>query len=145
MRYEPAVPCIEEYPLKTRKAECSCGQLSLTTQGEPIKVSVCHCHACQRRTGSTFGIQARFAESKVTISGSRKQYTRISSDGNKVHCFFCPECGPTVLLKLEQAPEIMVIPVGAFADHDLPEPTVSIYEAHKHSWVQFGHNIEHID
>jgi hypothetical protein len=39
---------------------CSCGQLQVTTTGEPVRISVCHCLACQRRTGSAFGVQARF-------------------------------------------------------------------------------------
>ncbi|MCZ6616567.1 MAG: aldehyde-activating protein, partial [Gammaproteobacteria bacterium] len=47
--------------MTTRRAACSCGNLRLTARGDPIRVSVCHCHACQRRTGSVFGVQARFS------------------------------------------------------------------------------------
>jgi hypothetical protein len=47
--------------MNTRTASCSCGQLTVVTAGDPIRVSVCHCLACQRRTGSVFGAQARFA------------------------------------------------------------------------------------
>ena len=43
-----------------RRAECSCGQLAITVEGEPLRLSICHCLACQRRTGGVFGIQARF-------------------------------------------------------------------------------------
>lgn len=46
--------------MTTRTASCSCGQLQIEVQGEPVRVSVCHCLACQRRTGSLFGEQARF-------------------------------------------------------------------------------------
>ena len=38
-----------------RLASCSCGQLRAEVLEEPIGVSVCHCYACQRRTGSVFG------------------------------------------------------------------------------------------
>lgn len=41
-----------------REAVCSCGQLRLIAEGEPVRVSVCHCLACQRRTGSAVGFQA---------------------------------------------------------------------------------------
>jgi len=136
---------IKESAVKSRQAQCSCGQLSVTAQGEPIRVSMCHCYACQRRTGSAFGIQARFLETHVGISGPHKQYTRTSADGNKVDCFFCPQCGSTVFLRLEQAPDMIVVPVGAFADPVFPEPTVSIYEAQQHPWVRLKENIEHID
>jgi hypothetical protein len=45
-------------PMTVRVASCSCGQLRAEVRGEPTGVSVCHCHACQRRTGSVFGAQA---------------------------------------------------------------------------------------
>ncbi|MGO4840389.1 GFA family protein, partial [Rhizobiaceae sp. 2RAB30] len=34
-----------------RTASCSCGGLSIQVEGEPLGVGVCHCLACQRRTG----------------------------------------------------------------------------------------------
>ena len=37
--------------MTTRHAACSCGQLHLTIEGEPSRISMCSCLACQRRTG----------------------------------------------------------------------------------------------
>lgn len=48
-------------------ASCNCGQLSLSVSGDPIRVSVCHCNACQKRTGSAFGVQARYPLSKSLL------------------------------------------------------------------------------
>ena len=45
--------------MTTRHAACSCGQLHLTIEGESARISMCHCLACQRRTGAVFGNQAR--------------------------------------------------------------------------------------
>jgi hypothetical protein len=39
----------------TRTASCSCGQLQIICEGEPIRRAVCHCLASQRRTGSLRG------------------------------------------------------------------------------------------
>jgi hypothetical protein len=44
----------------TREATCHCGQLRLAVDGDPFVVSICNCRACQRRTGSAFGMQAAF-------------------------------------------------------------------------------------
>jgi len=49
-------------------AACSCGQLSLVAHGDPIRISMCHCLACQRRTGSTYGAQARFPREDVEMA-----------------------------------------------------------------------------
>jgi hypothetical protein len=38
--------------MMTRRAACSCGQLRLEIEGEPSRVSMCHCMECQRRTGA---------------------------------------------------------------------------------------------
>jgi hypothetical protein len=32
-------------------------------------------------------------------------------------------------------PEFVAVPVGAFADPELPSPTVSVWEERKHAWV----------
>ena len=63
-----------------REASCSCGQLTLTAEGDPIRISMCHCLACQRRTGSAFGIQARFPADRVRVTGRYAEYVRISAE-----------------------------------------------------------------
>ena len=67
--------------MTTRHAACSCGQLQLTAEGEPIRISMCHCLACQRRTGSAFGMQARFSRDQVSIEGRSTEYVRSSDEG----------------------------------------------------------------
>lgn len=32
-----------------RRAACCCGQLSVTCEGEPLRISMCHCLACPPR------------------------------------------------------------------------------------------------
>ena len=62
--------------MATREASCSCGQLRVTTEGEPVRVSVCHCRSCQQRTGSVFAAQARFPTADVSVSGEYREYVR---------------------------------------------------------------------
>lgn len=120
--------------MSTREATCSCGQLKVRVDGEPVRVSVCHCLACQRRTGSTYGVQARWLAASAQITGAAREYVRASDDLDEERRFyFCPECGATVYYFTD--PEYIAIPVGVLADPDFPEPTVSVWEARKHAWV----------
>jgi hypothetical protein len=119
----------------THDAACSCGQLRVTVEGEPLRVSVCHCLACQRRTGSAFGFQARFPRDRVSIEGDSREYVRISDEGEPRTFNFCPECGGTVYYVLGSAPDVVAVPVGAFADPGFPEPGRSVWESRKHAWV----------
>jgi hypothetical protein len=131
-----------------RDATCACGQLRVTCRGEPVRVSVCHCLECQRRTGSAFGVQARFARDQVVrMSGRYSEYERVGDSGNVVRLCFCPDCGSTVFLELPSMPAFVVIAVGAFADPGFPSPTYSVYEARRHPWahVPDGPNVRHLD
>ena len=127
-----------------RLASCSCGQLSACVAGEPVRVSICHCLACQRRTGSVFGQQARFRRSDVTLAGESTEYVRIGDEGSHVRFHFCPRCGATVYYELQGMDEFLAIPVGAFADPGFPPPSVSVYEERMHGWVVPPRDAEHI-
>lgn len=118
-----------------RRAVCSCGQLSLVAEGDPVRVSMCHCLACQRRTGSAFGIQARFPRDRVRIEGRSTEYVRVSDEGEPRTYHFCPSCGATVYYELPTEPDLVAVPVGAFADPAFPPPTRSVYESRRHEWV----------
>jgi hypothetical protein len=131
--------------MSRRTASCSCGQLSLVATGEPVRISMCHCLACQRRTGSVFGAQARFPSDRVTVQGEATSYVRTADSGNRITFQFCPHCGATVLYTIEDDPEVIAVPIGAFADPSFPPPTVSVYEARRHSWVSIPEGAEHFD
>ena len=82
--------------MPTRFAACVCGQLTASCSGDPAQVSLCHCLACQRRTGSIYGIAAFFPRESVVVVGDAKAYTRSSDSGYPVTFHFCPHCGSTV-------------------------------------------------
>lgn len=131
--------------MKIRQASCSCGAVRVSARGEPVRISICHCLACQRRTGSVFAAQARFARTEVSIDGLARDYVRIGDSGDAMRFRFCSHCGATVCYSLDADPDLIAIPVGAFADPDFPPPQVSVYEARRHAWVGLPDGIEHID
>ena len=130
--------------MATRRAPCSCGHRTVEVDGDPVRVSICHCLACQRRTGSAFGVQARFAADKVRVDGRYSTWVRISDDGDERTSNFCPDCGSTVFYTVDGLPGVAV-PVGAFADPSFPPPIRSIYESRQHAWVSLPGEIEHLD
>ena len=127
----------------THTARCSCGQLSLEIEGAPIRVSLCHCHECQRRTGSAFGAQARFLRSQlVRTKGQSSVYTRAGDEPELISFHFCAHCGSTVFWELEGGPEgNFAVALGAFAGTTLPAPTVSVYDVRRHDWLELPKSI----
>ncbi len=131
--------------MSSRVAQCSCGQLKVTCEGEPIRVSICHCLACQRRTGSPFGQQARWSGERVNVEGTATIFVRVGDEGGTARFRFCPSCGATVYWTNDEMPGMVAVPVGAFADPSFPGPTFSVYEERKHGWVKVPEDIEHMD
>ena len=123
-------------PMTTRYAACSCAKLTIACDGEPVRISMCHCLACQRRTGAVFGGQAWFTQQQTTISGDSTQFTRQSDAGRSVSFRFCPICGSTVYWEAEAFAGHIAVAVGSFADPAFPAPTHSGWEAKRHHWVE---------
>jgi hypothetical protein len=107
--------------MPTSVAACVCEQLTVSCSGDPAQVSLCHCLACQRRTGSTYGIAAFYPRENVRMAGDATEYTR--------------QCGSTVYWEPRRKPEMVAVAVGAFADPAFPAPSQAVYAEHRHSWV----------
>jgi hypothetical protein len=121
----------------TREAACHRGQLRLQVEGDPLAVSICNCLACQRRTGSAFGMQAGFKAGQVEISGRFNDFSRISDEADRKEAVFhfCPDCGSQVFYTEPDDADLIVVSIGSFADPTFPPPTVSGYDSRRHPWV----------
>jgi hypothetical protein len=71
----------------------------------------------------------------VRVDGRYADYVRVSDEGGERTFRFCPECGATVFYATADAPDVVAVPVGAFADPAFPPPTVSVYGSRRHPWV----------
>lgn len=130
----------------TRIARCACGRLSAECRGEPVRVSVCHCLDCQRRSGSSFAAQARWPNAQVRLSGEANAWSRTGDSGTTLTFQFCPSCGGTIAYASDGLPGLTAIPLGAFAEPGFPPPEYSVYETRKHAWVAItGDSVAHHD
>ena len=121
-----------------RKANCSCGDLSIELRGDPVMVAVCNCTHCQKRTGSAFGIGAYFSLDQIVLAINHGKVFVDSSDaGRSIERTFCDHCGSTVYWKAEFQPGFIGVAVGCFADADFPEPTAAVWAVSKLHWVDF--------
>jgi hypothetical protein len=122
-----------------REARCACGALSATVDGDPVRLSICHCLDCKRRTGSAFAWTATYAAADVAVEGAFRTYQRGSDDGYWARFHFCPNCGGSVAYEIERRPGMISIPAGTFADPALPTPTVEVYDERRCPWLpDFG-------
>jgi hypothetical protein len=125
------------------KAECQCGQLSVSLPGPTPAVVACHCVDCQRRTGAPFGVMAYYPADEIAVSGEANRYERPTAEGNSFETFFCPVCGSTVYAKAGKHPMLVGVAVGAIADPTFQAPVRSVWEQSMHAWVQLSPDIQH--
>jgi hypothetical protein len=106
---------------------------------------MCHCLACQRRTGSAFAVQGLYKRGQVETTGRFSEYVRTTEKGAGRRYCFCPECGATVFFTVPAVPDLVGVPTGAFADPSYPAPQISVYESRRHAWVTVPEPVEHHD
>ena len=124
-----------------RTASCSCGQLRIEVQGGLLGAGLCHCLACQRRTGSVFAALAGF-RAPYTVTGTATEYVRAGDQGARFRFRFCPVCGTNLFHTEEGTEGTVAVAVGAFADPGFPPPEDSVYDGRRHPWVRLPDGIK---
>lgn len=124
--------------MTTHRAQCTCGQLSVTCEGDPVSTWVCHCFDCKRATGSAFSFGARFPDTSVCIEGQATEWVRIGSQGGRITSSFCPLCGAAVYATNSGMLGFIRVRGGCFAEVDFPPPpTISAFhDARKYPWLE---------
>jgi hypothetical protein len=99
---------------------------------------MCHCLDCQRRTGSVFGVQARFADDQITVvaADTLSHFTRTGDTGGLVTTRFCSNCATSVFWQVDKLPGFTMVGVGCFADPQFGAPVMSVYEDRRHPWTR---------
>lgn len=126
-------------------ATCRCGQLAVRVSGEPLRVSVCHCHECQRRSGSAFAWQGRWNEDAVAIAGDVASWRNTGTSGGAATFNFCPHCGSTLFYTNDSLPGQIAVAMGGFASQPQSAPHFSVYENRRQPWLAVnGDDVEHM-
>jgi hypothetical protein len=121
--------------MSERTARCACGALAITVAGDPVKISACHCRACQRRTGSAFSVAVFYERGDETVTGPSRVYRRPGDSGQQVEFHFCPTCGSSLFWYPEFRPNLVGIAIGCFGADCPGAPTQAVYEQDRHDWV----------
>lgn len=76
---------------------CLCGRVRYRTEGEPLRVGLCHCTDCRKESGSAYVFFGVWPRKAVSISGETSTYEGRS---------FCPACGARLFCLREDETEI---------------------------------------
>ncbi len=122
----------KQFPMHATNASCLCGDVTLSAQGVPLRVGLCHCKDCQKHHGAAFYAAAIFAARQVAVSGPTHSYKGRH---------FCPRCGSSVFA--ESGDEIE-IHLGVLDSTDSFVPTYEGWTTRRFKWVSaFAKMIQH--
>ena len=102
---------------------CVCKKIRYSIHGSPLRVTICHCTWCQRRSGSAFGVEVVFEKSQIRFDSELPSVYRHISDesGRWLDQHFCSTCGSNIGLTLEAVPSIQSISAGSLYDQNWSE------------------------
>jgi hypothetical protein len=125
-----------------------CGLVRFKAVGEPLRITICHCTWCQRRTGTAFGTEVVFNTDQVEVSGRGITRHRHISDesGRWLDVEFCSRCGTNLGFMLEAAPGLRTLPAGAFDDLQWLRAdryqVRHVYVRSRRDWSELSGNVE---
>ncbi len=124
---------------------CLCGKIRYSAEAAPAFVGLCHCHDCQKFTGSAFSTVIGLPKASVTVTGTLKGFTKLGDSGKPIERRFCPDCGASILDECEVMPGIVMIAAGTLDDPSWLKPAAQIYCASAQPWVELGGQMERFE
>ncbi len=121
---------------------CACGAVRYRLTSAPIFVHCCHCHDCQRQTGSAFVLNALIETDRVTLLKGAPEPVAVPTDSGRPHDIYrCPECQTAVWSDYGHRSFLRFVRIGTLDDAAALQPDVHIYTRSKLPWVRLPEGV----
>lgn len=122
---------------------CRCGacRYELALDALP-PVYACHCHICQRWSGSAFSLQAIVPEAAITVSGPVVIYEITTADRTSAQRL-CGTCHARLYNTNTRRPGLAVVRAGTLDRSEELTCRAHIYTATKQAWVTIPADVPH--
>jgi hypothetical protein len=116
---------------------CTCGGVRYRLGARPLFVHCCHCHWCQRETGSAFAVNALIESDRVeTVRGVVDIVDTPSESGKGQKIARCPECHVALWSHYAgYGPVLSFIRVDTLDQPSQLRPDIHIYTESRQAWV----------
>ena len=114
---------------------CRCGAVRYAIDLADLPpVYACHCHICQRFSGSAFSVQALVREDQLTVTGPLILYEKVTEDRTSYQRY-CATCYARVYNTNSRRPGIAVIRAGTLDRSEELECRAHIFTNYRQRWV----------
>jgi hypothetical protein len=109
-------------------------------------VHCCHCHDCQRQTGSAFVLNALIETDRVAVMGAELARSAMPTDSGRPHGVDrCASCGTALWSEYGGLARLRFVRVGTLDDPGALTPDVHIYVRSKLPWVTLPEGVPAFD
>jgi hypothetical protein len=122
---------------------CACGQVLYSLLDQPLFIHCCHCHRCQRETGTAFALNALIESSNVKVLEGVVESIKVPSDSGAGQIIVrCKLCAIALWSHYGLAQgNISFVRVGTLNDAASFAPDIHIFTASKQPWVNLEGSI----
>lgn len=121
---------------------CRCGAVRYAVAIEtPPRVYACHCHACQRWSGSAFSQQTPVPLAALSVTGALATFTYQTPSGATSHHHACAACFSRVYNVNERLPAVALLRAGTLDTSPDHAPVLHIWTSRKQPWVELPDDV----
>lgn len=120
---------------------CNCGEVRYLVTKPPLASYICHCHLCQKRTGSAFSMSMVIpADGFELVAGNPIRKERLVAGGAKSVSLVCASCYSRINTQREGSPTLNVR-AGTLDDTSWLRPVAQIWTSSAQPWALVRDNI----
>ncbi|MET1256417.1 GFA family protein [Aliikangiella maris] len=112
---------------------CLCGSVSFTISGKLEKFYLCHCHYCQKDSGSAHAANLFFSAAELEWQCGLEQVKQFQLMGTHHMKSFCGVCGSAIPSKQPNIHSV-VVPAGCIDGQLNQLPDAHLFNASKAQW-----------
>jgi hypothetical protein len=114
---------------------CNCGGLRYRVTKEPLTAYICHCHLCQKRTGSAFSMSVVCRADGFHLErGEPTRTERILANGSKNYSYVCAGCHSRLYTQRDSSLTIN-LRAGTLDDTSRIRPVAQIWTSSAQPWA----------
>lgn len=126
------------------QGRCLCGDVTFSCDDDFQQFHLCHCHQCQKLTGSAHVANLFTRPDNITWHSGQAHVTRYNIPGRLSSNAFCPTCGSR-LPYLSQTGKALVVPAGCLDDAPTLQPQDHIFWAERAAWYDEAVDAPHFE
>lgn len=115
---------------------CRCGAVRYTIDLADLPpVYACHCHICQRFSGSAFSLQALVCEDQLSVAGPMIVREHVTEDRTSTQRH-CGECYARIYNTNTRRPDIAVVRAGTLDRSEELVCLAHIFTSYRQRWIE---------